>query len=135
MTIRPKPDKPAAGQESVWDYPRPPRLETFVGSINVELGGKTIASTIPAWRVLFAALGSERPSYLQPGCDVYVVPAVQRRPRGVLTWSQAAYVSAKPCRFVVFTHAYDSAARRSISAASPRSRAARLRVSPAPSSS
>lgn len=24
---RPKPEKPGPGQESVWDYPRPPRLE------------------------------------------------------------------------------------------------------------
>ena len=31
MTIRPSPVKPGPGQESVWDYPRPPRLETFVG--------------------------------------------------------------------------------------------------------
>lgn len=45
MTIQPKPVKPRPGQESVWDYPRPPRLEPFVGSITVELGGKTIAST------------------------------------------------------------------------------------------
>ena len=55
MTIRPSPVKPGPGQESVWDYPRPPRLETFVGSITVELGGKTIASTTRAWRVLETA--------------------------------------------------------------------------------
>jgi uncharacterized protein (DUF427 family) len=36
----------------VWDDPRPPRLETFVGSITVELGGKTIASNTRAWRAL-----------------------------------------------------------------------------------
>ena len=41
----PKPDTPGPGQESVWDYPRPPRLEGFTGSITVELGGHTIAST------------------------------------------------------------------------------------------
>ncbi len=52
VTIRPSPVKPGPGQESVWDYPRPPRLERFVGSITVELGGKTIASTTRAWRVL-----------------------------------------------------------------------------------
>ena len=40
MTTRPRPVKPGPGQESVWDYPRPPRLEPFVGSITVELGGK-----------------------------------------------------------------------------------------------
>ena len=41
----PKPDTPGPGQESVWDYPRPPRLEGFTGSSTVELGGHTIAST------------------------------------------------------------------------------------------
>jgi uncharacterized protein (DUF427 family) len=63
MTMRPKPDEPAAGQESVWDYPRPPRLETFVGSITVELGGETVASTTLAWRVLET---SHPPTYYLP---------------------------------------------------------------------
>ena len=45
------PVKPVPGQESMWDYPRPPRLEIFVGSITVELGCQTIASTTRAWRV------------------------------------------------------------------------------------
>ena len=41
----PTPDTPGPGQESVWDYPRPPRLEEFTGSITIELGGRTVAST------------------------------------------------------------------------------------------
>jgi uncharacterized protein (DUF427 family) len=87
VTIRPKADKPRPGQESVWDYPRPPRLETFAGSITVELGGNTVASTSRAWRVLEtttpAAPGSRpaRVSARQPwraspnvsrGCNVAV---------------------------------------------------------------
>jgi len=52
VTIRPIPVKPLPGQESVWDYPRPSWLETFVGTITVELGAKTVASTTRAWRVL-----------------------------------------------------------------------------------
>lgn len=60
---RPKPEKPGPGQESVWDYPRPPRLETFAGSITVELGGETIASTTEAWRVLET---SHPPTYYLP---------------------------------------------------------------------
>jgi uncharacterized protein (DUF427 family) len=50
-------------EESVWDYPRPPRLETFAGSITVELGGETIASTDRAWRVLET---SHPPTYYLP---------------------------------------------------------------------
>ena len=40
MTRWPEPEKPRPGQESVWDYPRPPRLEDFTGEITVELGGE-----------------------------------------------------------------------------------------------
>ena len=60
---RPKPDVPGPGQESVWDYPRPPRLEDFTGSIAVELGGQTIASATRAWRVLET---SHPPTYYLP---------------------------------------------------------------------
>ena len=33
-------EEPGPGQESVWDYPRPPRLEPVPERITVELGGK-----------------------------------------------------------------------------------------------
>jgi uncharacterized protein (DUF427 family) len=59
----PVPDKPRPGQESVWDYPRPPRLEEFAGAITVELGGQTIAVTDRAWRVLET---SHPPTYYLP---------------------------------------------------------------------
>jgi len=59
----PIPDKPRPGQESVWDYPRPPRLEEFHGSITVELGSVVIASTTTAWRVLET---SHPPTYYLP---------------------------------------------------------------------
>ncbi len=39
-------------QESVWDYPRPPRIEPEHRSIRIVLGGKTIAATDRALRVL-----------------------------------------------------------------------------------
>jgi uncharacterized protein (DUF427 family) len=59
----PRADKPRPGQESVWDYPRPPRLEEFAGSVTVELGGRTIAETPRAWRVLET---SHPPTYYLP---------------------------------------------------------------------
>ena len=40
------------GQESVWDYPRPPRLEPTSKRIEVEFNGVVIADTERAWRVL-----------------------------------------------------------------------------------
>jgi uncharacterized protein (DUF427 family) len=63
MNPWPKPDPTGPGQESVWDYPRPPRLEQFAGSVTVELGGEVIASTTRAWRVLET---SHPPSYYLP---------------------------------------------------------------------
>jgi uncharacterized protein (DUF427 family) len=61
--MRPVPDKPGPGQESVWDYPRPPRLESFAGPITIELGGDVIASTDRGWRVLET---SHPPTYYLP---------------------------------------------------------------------
>ncbi len=63
MRLWPEPEIPGPGQESVWDYPRPPRLEDFTGSIVIELGGETIASTSRAWRVLET---SHPPTYYLP---------------------------------------------------------------------
>ena len=45
------------------DYPRPPRLETFDGSITIELGGRLIATTNHGWRVLET---SHPPTYYPP---------------------------------------------------------------------
>ncbi|GAY18098.1 DUF427 domain-containing protein [Mycobacterium sp. shizuoka-1] len=59
----PTPEPVAPGQESVWDYPRPPRLEPFTGAITVELGGRVIASTDRSWRVLET---SHPPTYYLP---------------------------------------------------------------------
>lgn len=61
--MRPRPEPAGPGQESVWDYPRPPRLETFEGEITVELGGEVIAATRQAWRVLET---SHPPTYYFP---------------------------------------------------------------------
>jgi len=38
--------EPAAGQESVWNYPRPPRLEKVGERLRVMFNGKTIADTV-----------------------------------------------------------------------------------------
>jgi uncharacterized protein (DUF427 family) len=61
--VRPRPEKPGPGQESVWDYPRPPRLEPVDVPITVELGGQVIAATDRAWRVLET---SHPPTYYLP---------------------------------------------------------------------
>ena len=49
---RPQPIQPEAGQESVWDYPRPPRAEPRTDRVVVRLGGAVIVDTTASVRVL-----------------------------------------------------------------------------------
>ncbi len=58
---------PGPGQESVWDYPRPPRLERVAERLRVVLGGVTVADTVRGWRVLET---SHPPSYYLPPSDI-----------------------------------------------------------------
>jgi uncharacterized protein (DUF427 family) len=62
--IRPRPVPPGPGQESVWSYPRPPRLEESARTITVLLGGETIVEVARSWRVLETA--SPPTYYLDP---------------------------------------------------------------------
>ncbi|MCC4908990.1 DUF427 domain-containing protein [Microbacterium sp. cx-59] len=48
----PKPDPVQPGQESVWSYPRPPRLEAVDRRVVVRLGGAVIVDTSDVVRVL-----------------------------------------------------------------------------------
>lgn len=66
--------KPGPGQESVWDYPRPPRLESTSRKLRVEFAGEVIAATTQAVRVLET---SHPPTYYIPFEDVrseFLVP-------------------------------------------------------------
>jgi uncharacterized protein (DUF427 family) len=58
---------PAPGQESVWDYPRPPRVEETSKHIWVVFNGVTIADTRRAKRVLET---SHPPVYYIPPEDI-----------------------------------------------------------------
>ena len=49
--------------ESVWDYPRPPRVESSDELVEVELGGRVVATTRTSWRVLET---SHPPTYYLP---------------------------------------------------------------------
>lgn len=72
--MRPQPIPPAPGQESVWDYPRPPRLEPVAKRIEIDFGGIRLADTTAAYRVLET---SHPPVYYIPPQDVamqYLTP-------------------------------------------------------------
>lgn len=49
---RPVPDPVGPGQESVWDYPRPPRVERVHRRVTIELGERMILDTTDVVRVL-----------------------------------------------------------------------------------
>lgn len=58
---------PQPGQESVWDYPRPPQLEDSPRHIQIVFNGVTIADTTRAKRVLET---SHSPVYYIPREDI-----------------------------------------------------------------
>lgn len=60
---RPLPEPIAPGQESVWDYPRPPVARFSDEEIVVVLGGVEICETRTSWRVLET---SHPPTYYLP---------------------------------------------------------------------
>ena len=59
--------EPGPGQESVWDYPRPPRVESTSKRIRVVFNGVVIADTVEAQRVLET---SHPPVYYIPPKDI-----------------------------------------------------------------
>jgi len=71
---RPEPDPTTPGEESVWRYPRPPRLEATPARLRVVLGGQVIAATTGGLRVLET---SHPPNYYFPPDDV--TPGVLER--------------------------------------------------------
>lgn len=78
MYPRPRPDPASPGQESVWDYPRPPAVEPTDEHVEVYFAGRRIADSRRAVRVLET---SHPPSYYLPLDDVdpeVLVPNPQR---------------------------------------------------------
>lgn len=59
--------EPGPGQESVWDYPRPPRLEPTPKRLRVIFNGQTVAESVRGLRVLET---SQPPAYYFPPGDV-----------------------------------------------------------------
>ena len=55
--------EPGPGQESVWDYPRPPRLEAVTDRLRVLFNGRVLADSEGGYRVLET---SHPPTYYIP---------------------------------------------------------------------
>lgn len=87
---RPTPDPVGPGQESAWDYPRPPRLEQSDRHVMVRLGDVTLADTCRAWRVMET---SHPPSWYLPPDDVAMDHLRQAPGRSLCEWKgQADYL-------------------------------------------
>ncbi|APX85037.1 hypothetical protein BV511_10110 [Methylorubrum extorquens] len=85
--MRPIPVRPGPGQESVWDYPRPPRLEPVPERLTVILGGRTIAATMAGFRVLET---SHPPTYYVPPEDIAEGVLGPPRRAGICEWKGRA---------------------------------------------
>jgi uncharacterized protein (DUF427 family) len=81
--------QPGPGQESVWDYPRPPRLEESSKHIQVVFNGEVIADTRRAKRVLET---SHPPVYYIPLEDIQQRYLTRTQRSSFCEWKgQAAY--------------------------------------------
>ncbi|GJD35456.1 DUF427 domain-containing protein [Methylobacterium aerolatum] len=86
---RPEPDPAGPGQESVWDYPRPPRLERVPDRLRVVFDGVTVAETVSGWRVLET---SHPPTYYLPPDDILPGALIPAGSGSVCEWKgRAAY--------------------------------------------
>jgi uncharacterized protein (DUF427 family) len=93
MTTRTTRPVPGPGQESVWDYPRPPRIEATDRRVRVVAGGVTVADTTHALRVLETA---SPPTFYLPPADVRLDLLVPESRHTVCEWKgEASYWSIR----------------------------------------
>ena len=91
MSISIQRAQPGPGQESVWDYPRPPRVEPTARRIQVFFNGVMLADTRRAVRVLET---SQAPVYYIPPADSQIQYLESSRQMTVCEWKgQANYFS------------------------------------------
>ena len=83
----PTPDPVQPGQESVWDYPRPPRLEPSTDHVTIAHRGIVVADSRRPWRILETA---HAPAYYLPREDVRTELLRPSRTRTVCEFKGAA---------------------------------------------
>jgi uncharacterized protein (DUF427 family) len=82
---------PGPGQESVWDFPRPPRVEAVALPVRVAFGGRVIADSTRALRVVETA-----------GAPCYYVPPEDCAPGALVRTARWTV-----CEWKGVAHAYD----------------------------
>ena len=86
--------EPGPGQESVWDYPRPPRIEAVPERLRVIVGGEVLAETTRGLRVLETA---GAPVYYFPRADIRLDRLVDSPHASFCEWKGAA-------SYLTYTH-------------------------------
>jgi uncharacterized protein (DUF427 family) len=90
--------EPGPGQESVWDYPRPPRIEPASSHVRVQFEGETVADSRNALRVLET---SQPPAFYIPARDVRMELIRPNPRRTFCEWKgEASYVDVAVRRMV-----------------------------------
>lgn len=84
---RPTPVTPGPGQESVWDYPRPPRIERSGRLVEVRFAGVLVGRTRSAMRVCETA---GPPVYYLPPTDVALEHLEAGHGRSTCEWKGPA---------------------------------------------
>ncbi|HEX9235388.1 MAG TPA: DUF427 domain-containing protein [Actinomycetota bacterium] len=79
--------EPKQGQESVWDYPRPPRIEPSTRHVRVVFNGEVVAESDRALRVLETA---GPPTYYFPPTDVRMELLAPAQGQTVCEWKGTA---------------------------------------------
>ena len=80
--------EPGPGQESVWDYPRPPRIEETDKHIEVFFNDILIADSTDVKRVLET---SSPPVYYIPNQDIEMKHFIKSDRRSLCEWKGAAF--------------------------------------------
>ncbi|MGE4653001.1 MAG: Stf0 family sulfotransferase [Myxococcota bacterium] len=80
-------EEPGPGRESVWDYPRPPRIERDTRRVEVRVGEVVLADSVRALRVLETA---GPPTFYLPAEDVRVDRLLRAAGRSECEWKGSA---------------------------------------------
>ncbi len=94
-------EEPVAGQESVWDYPRPPHIVACNRLVEVRHDDNVIARSVETLRVLETA---SPPSYYVPRKDIDWARLVNTCQRSICEWKgEASYLALadEPGKFPV----------------------------------
>ena len=80
-------EKPGPGQLSVWNFPRPPRVELVDQPVRVEFAGVVVAASTAALRVCETA---SPPTYYIPPADVVMAYLQPAAGESLCEWKGAA---------------------------------------------